>query len=40
MVARYHRLAISFAQFGHEPALTCRRVIRRLGAGGDTAAEF
>jgi hypothetical protein len=30
MVARYHRLVISFAQFGHEPALTCRRVIRRL----------
>jgi hypothetical protein len=39
MVARYHRLAISFAQFGHEPALTCRRVIRRLKRRLATAPE-
>src|SRR4029077_5434676 len=39
MVARYHRLAISFAQFGHEPALTCRRSMRRLRRRVATSPE-
>jgi hypothetical protein len=36
MVARYHHLAIRFAQFGHDPALTSRRAMRRRkNADGD-----
>jgi len=29
MVARYHHLAIRFAQFGHDLALTSGRAMRR-----------
>ena len=36
MVARYHHLAIRFAQFGHDLALTSRRAMRRRkNADGD-----
>ena len=36
MVARYHHLAIQFAQFGHDLALTSGRAMRRRkNADGD-----